>query len=1001
MTPKSKFQLHQTAWVGAIAGIILALHPQTTSAQIAGDGTLGTQVNGSAIAPCVGNCIITNGATRGSNLFHSFRQFSLPNGDFAGFVTTPTIQNVIVRVTGVGQPFISNINGTIATSNPANFFLLNPNGILFGPNAALDIGGSFLATTANRMQFADSVEFRTNDPTPLLTVSVPTGLQMGQTPGTIQMQGSFLSAGTLDSFADFVLVGGDVSLNNAIARTPGRRIELMGIGENGVVNLQLNRDRLRLNLTADTPRRGITLINRSTINTAATTGNGEIVVTGRNITVDRSSIITGISRGTGNAATNRAGDITVNATENLQLTQGSRIANLVDPNATGQGGNTRVTASNIQVRGEGSAILASTAGNGNAGNVQVIANAIAIDGPSGIASQVGPTSNGRGGDVTVQTGSLTLTNGAVVSTSTFGNGNGGDVRVTANAIAINGTTPDSQFVSGIVSDVERTATGRGGDVTVETNSLTLTNGATISANTIGNGNGGNIQVMANTIRLDGITPDGQERTGIASQVYPTSNGDAGDITIQTKFLILTNGAAVTASTGGNGNGGNVQISADAIALDGSGIVSEVGRTGRGRGGDVTVRTDSLSLVNQSTVSANTFGNGNGGNVRVSANTIRLDGSGIASQLGRTGRGRGGDVTVQTSALSVINGAGISASTFGNGNGGDVRVFANSLNLDGFAPDGDPSGIFSEVGRTGNGRGGDVTVQTDLLTLSDRATISSSAFGDGSAGNLNITAQTIRSDRGNITARAASGNGANITLNVRDLLLLRNGSQISTSAGTAQAGGDGGNITINISKGFIVGVLRENSDITANAFTGRGGRVDITAQGVYGLRFQPRLTPLSDITASSQFGISGTVVLNTPDVDPNRGLVALPTDLTDPAQQISQNCTPGSKTTASSFVATGRGGIPLSPDEPLEGRAVVTKWVPLPEEIGEGRGDGVEQTGRGGRQAPELNQPIAKSQPAIVEAQGLIVGRDGTTELIATMSAPVPAFSTVGACPGTN
>jgi filamentous hemagglutinin family protein len=117
---------------GILGAIMLAIFSNGAIAQVAGDGTLGTQVNGNAIAPCTGTCIITNGATRGANLFHSFRQFSLPNGDVAGFVTTPAIQNVIVRVTGVGSPFISNINGTIAASNPANFFLLNPNGILFG-----------------------------------------------------------------------------------------------------------------------------------------------------------------------------------------------------------------------------------------------------------------------------------------------------------------------------------------------------------------------------------------------------------------------------------------------------------------------------------------------------------------------------------------------------------------------------------------------------------------------------------------------------------------------------------------------------------------------------------------------------------------------------------------------------------------------------------------------------------------------------------------------------
>ena len=96
------FRYLRSGWLSAIGGVILAAYPTIAIAQISGDGTLGTQVNGSLTAPCTGNCIITNGATRGRNLFHSFRQFSLPNGDFAGFVTTPAIENVMVRITGVG-----------------------------------------------------------------------------------------------------------------------------------------------------------------------------------------------------------------------------------------------------------------------------------------------------------------------------------------------------------------------------------------------------------------------------------------------------------------------------------------------------------------------------------------------------------------------------------------------------------------------------------------------------------------------------------------------------------------------------------------------------------------------------------------------------------------------------------------------------------------------------------------------------------------------------------
>ena len=1092
MAQQWNFRRDRAGWAGAIAGAFLASYPIATLAQVTGDGTLGTQVNGALTAPCTGTCIITNGATKGSNLFHSLRQFSLPNGDFAGFVTTPAIQNVIVRVTGVGQPFISNINGTIATVNaavtainPANFFLINPNGIIFGPNASLLIGGSFLATTANRMQFADGTEFRTDDPAPLLTVSVPTGLQFNAVPGSIQMQGVNLSSGNADSFSDFALLGGDVTLNNSIVFTPGRRVELGGVGENGSVDLRLNRDGLGLNFTAGTPRRDITLSNGSTVDVTTGSNGGEVAVTGRNIVLSGSNIYGGISPGIDNAATNQAGDFTIDATANLQLTQNSIIDNSVLTNAIGQAGNIRIIADNIQVR-DASVIGGSTRGNGSAGNVWVMANTIALDGttpdgqfPSGIFSEVFETGNGHAGDVIIETSSLTLTHGATVDVSTFGNGSAGNVRVIANSIALDGIGTDGLAVSKISSQVFPASSGQGGDITIKTGSLTVTNGAVVSAGTDGNGDAGSVTVTANSIALDGTTLNDQDGSAIGSQVGFTSSGRGGDVTVEAGSLTVTNGAVVSVNTLGNGNAGNVTVTAKSIALDGttpdgqgvSAIGSQVSPTGSGHGGEVTVKTGSLTVTNGAVVSAGTFGNGDAGNVVVTANSIALDGttpntqgvSGINSQVGTTGSGNGGKVTVKTGSLTVTNGAGVSASTYGNGNAGNVVVTANSIALDGTKPNGrDGSEISSQVSPRGKGRGGDVTVETNSLIVTNGAKVTASTDGQGDAGSIFVTADAVDvsssgqirtltassskagvivlnvsdrltlsgtntglfantapgssgnggsifidprtvtiqdgarvavdsqgsgtggniaiqagrlelRDRGSITAETASAQGGNITLDVKDLILLRRNSLISATAGTAQSGGDGGNITIRTP--FIVGVLGENSDITANAFQGNGGNINITTNGIYGLKFQPKLTPFSDITASSQFGINGTVTLNLLNVDPSRGLVALPIALTDPSQQISQNCTPGSKTSASSFVATGRGGIPLSPDEPLEGRAVVTQWVLLPEDVGEKRSE------REGERGIEAIHPSIQPS-SLVEAQSIVVGTDGTVELVA-------------------
>ena len=164
--------------VGAIASVLVALCPGGAIAQIAGDGTVGTQVNGSLTGTCTGSCLIEGGTERGVNLYHSFREFSVPTGGTAWFNNAPQIQNILTRVTGLNP---SNIDGLIRANGTANVFFLNPNGILFGPNARLQVGGSFFASTANSFQFADGSEFSATNPQapPLLTVSITPGLQTG------------------------------------------------------------------------------------------------------------------------------------------------------------------------------------------------------------------------------------------------------------------------------------------------------------------------------------------------------------------------------------------------------------------------------------------------------------------------------------------------------------------------------------------------------------------------------------------------------------------------------------------------------------------------------------------------------------------------------------------------------------------------------------------------------------------------------------------------------
>jgi large exoprotein involved in heme utilization and adhesion len=186
---------------------------------------------------------------------------------------------------------------------------------------------------------------------------------------------------------------------------------------------------------------------------------------------------------------------------------------------------------------------------------------------------------------------------------------------------------------------------------------------------------------------------------------------------------------------------------------------------------------------------------------------------------------------------------------------------------------------------------------------------------GLAANITITApRLIIGDQSTINANANSVKGGDITLTLRDLLLLRRGGTISTNAGTAQAGGNGGNININAR--FIVAIPRENSDVSANAFTGSGGRVNLTSQGIFGLQFRPQLTNFSDITASSEFGLSGTVTLNTPDTSGlQNGLNQLPNTQIDTNALLANSCIVRTPNRNNSFYITGSSSLPLRPGDP--------------------------------------------------------------------------------------
>lgn len=724
------------------------------------------------------------------------------------------------------------------------------------------------------------------------------------------------------------------------------------------------------------------------------------------IRTGRLSVTNGARLGTGVLSDNplqgkgNAGNVIIEATDAVSFagtaSNGAPSAggSQIDPGVIGNSGDLTIRTRTLSVT-NGAVLSASTFGEGNAGDVTIQAtDKVSLDGmgsnglPSAVGSQVGPGARGNGGDVTVTAETLSVTNGALLSTNSFSTGNAGNVtlRVT-RAVSLDGTGSNG-VPSAVVSQIVPGAVGAGGNVDIQAGTLSVTNGALVSTSTAGQGNAGDVSIRAtDTVALDGVGQTGLS-SSIVSQVAAGAIGNGGNVTISTDRLSVTHGAGLDTSTVGNGNAGNIIIDAsESVAFDGvgrngflSGAGSKVGAGAAGDGGNLSITTHRLSVTDGAQLSVGTLGTGDAGNVSIqAADAVILDGvgrtgqsSGIGSQVGAGATGNGGNLTIATRRLSATNGAQLDVSSLGTGDAGNLTIQASeSVNFDGIGRNGRASGAGSQVAPGGTGAGGNIAIRTRSLSLANQAVLTASSLGEGLAGNIEIQAQSLQLNNGAaISAITASGSGGNITLTLGDWLLLRDGSLISTTAGTAQAGGDGGNITIDTP--FILGVLPENSDITANAFTGRGGNITITTNGIFGLRFQPQLTPNSDITASSQFGMSGTVILNPLSLDPSQGLVALPVDVVDPSGQIQARCAGGANG-SSSFTETGRGGVPASPDEPLRDAAVLINWI-LPEHT-------VERT----TQIPsrQITLSEAATSPAhLVEAQGWVMGNDGSVYLVA-------------------
>jgi filamentous hemagglutinin family protein len=958
---KSTFLYLSLFW--SITTAISTLITSPALAQITPDTTLDnspSKVNSQGL----NNLLIEGGVKNQNNLFHSFQEFNINDRQQVFFANPQGIDNIITRITG-NNP--SNINGVLGVNGLANLFFINPNGIIFGKGSRLDVNGSFIGATAESINFSEGNIFSAVEPKnpALLKVNVPLGLQYGNNPAAIQLKEANLQVKPGRTLS---LIGGNVSLENSTLKAPGGTIQLGGLLASGTVNLN---DLKSFSFPENVKLADVSLTNKSNIDVIAS-GGGDIFVNANNFSLNNSSFRAGIKDRLGDREA-VAGDIYINATENINIDQDSNIRNILELNSLGSGGKIDIKTNNFFLKD--SNILTNTGSIGDAGNItiegannlEVISSpkniALGIRGRKGIFSRVERNGTGNGGNITVKAPDITLSGVGGVSSGNSGFGNGGKVFI-------------------------------------ESDRLKVIEGATVSANTVGSGNAGEILIKASEfIEVSNKISDSQFANllgppgGIVVDVRPQGSGNGGKISLETTRLTIKDGALVVAGSRGGGNAGDINIRAtELIEVTGRSkndrnmYTSQIGTalqensTGK-QGGNLFLETKNLIVSNGAEIDVSTNNSGKGGDLTVIASeSVFLGGlyegipSRLQSQVDKNGSGTGGDILVQTGIINLKNGAQISAANLGKGNSGNVNIFADEINIAGstlalekldirtseFVTDDTgnlfPSGIFSSSLQVGDA--GNLEIETGKLTLEDKSQISVSSQQLGAAGNLEIQANQIYLNNATISADTVAGDEGSIYLNGADIR-LRRGSRLTTNATQTATGGN-----IDIDASTLVGL--ENSDITANAEDNFGGRVIINAEALFGIAFREFLTPESDISATSALGteFNGVVEINTPDIDPTSALEELPETFTNPSQ-ITAGCPADG---GNKFAETGRGGLPKSPQEVLRSQVVIEDWrVSL--------GGVVDKA--------EIQQQENKFTP-IVEAQRWIVNEDGVIEFVANL-----------------
>ncbi|OYY89918.1 MAG: hypothetical protein B7Y45_10175 [Sphingomonas sp. 28-66-16] len=824
---------HAAIGMGAGALVLLSAIPAGAQTAITPDAppalTTGTT------ATTTGTTTVIDGGRRvGDNLFHSFARFSLGTGDTALWVRSGgdggSIANVINRITGGS---ISTIDGTIATQglDRANFFFINPAGIIFGANASVAVPNAAYFSTASSLRFADGGVFGVTTPGgSSFSMAAPAAF------GFLGAQGDISIVGAGDGF-----VGADTGLSLSAANisidrstfVPGA-LDLVALGTASAEvaldqplaarftsgNLSFTDSFVSVQPSASQSGRVRAAAARMTLTSSifASDSNdrsaaglhllvGDLILRGSAGGANQ-TYLGSFAPGIGNAAV-----VDIDALR-IMMSDTSQISSQALPGAMGNAGDIRIRTGSLLIATDAS-IVSSAYGNSRSGSIDIAADSIAI------------------------------TSGGMIDSTTFGAGNGGDLLIDTGSLTMNGGL--------IASEAESSATGDAGTVSILAKTVALDHGARITSSNLGAGYGGYVGVAADTIEL-------RNGSSIAADSIGGQSSGAGEVGIYAKTLRILSGSEISSVTEGSGQGGTLVVNADHLLID-DGALNSAALGGTGAAGIIVVQAGDLTLRNTGEIATSTRGSGIAGLIQISAHSIDLSsGSRISSETFSTGRA--GDILIEPSGdgpldIAITGGARITSAQTGaaaTGDAGSVSIEANRLYL---GPADAPS-ISTSVANTGFA--GEIAIKAKSLVL-DGAEIASAATGAvaGTAGGIDITADTIEIvNGGRIESTSFNPDPAGaILLTVGTLIARGAGSEI-TSENLSDRGGLAGGILIDAGRVE----LRDGAAISTNSIAGPAGDITLLMPRT-GTLLLRGAAQSGVITTSSGPGTGGIITIASP------------------------------------------------------------------------------------------------------------------------------------------